>query len=105
MPMPEHASGTRLTVSDLADRSGLPVSTIRYYVREGLIPAGQHLSRTRIRYDGKHLKALETVKSLREAGVPLTQIRDRAIPVRPTPGSPDDSAIAQARRNDVLEAA
>ena len=50
--MPEHTSRTRLTVSDLADRSGLPISTIRYYVREGLIPAGQRLSRTRILYDG-----------------------------------------------------
>jgi len=103
--MPEQVSGPHLTVSDLADRSGLPISTIRYYVREGLIPAGQRLSRTRIRYDGNHLKALETVKSLREAWVPLTQIRDRAIPARLTPDSPDDSAIAQARRNDVLEAA
>src|SRR5271157_1804421 len=102
MPMPEHVSGAHLTVSDLADRSGLPISTIRYYVREGLIPAGQRLSRTRIRYDGNHLKALETVKSLREAGVPLAEIRSRATPVVDTP---DDSAIAEARRNDVLEAA
>ncbi len=100
--MPEHVSGAHLTISDLADRSGLPISTIRYYVREGLIPPGQRLSRTRIRYDANHLKALETVKPLREAGVPLAEIRSRATPVVDTP---DDSAIAEARRNDVLEAA
>jgi DNA-binding transcriptional MerR regulator len=100
--MPEHTSRPRLTVSDLADRSGLPVSTVRYYVREGLIPAGRRLSRTRILYDGEHLKALETIKSLRGAGVPLTEIRSRATHVT---DSPSDAAIAQARRNDVLEAA
>ncbi len=102
MTMPEHASGAHLTVSDLADRSGLPISTIRYYVREGLIPAGQRLSRTRILYNGDHLKALETIKSHREAGVPLTEIRSHATPVTDTPS---DSAIAEARRNDLLDAA
>lgn len=100
--MPEHASGAHLTASDLADRSGLPVSTIRYYAREGLIPAGRRLSRTRILYDGVHLEALKTIKSLREAGVPLTEIRSRATHAGDTPS---DSAIAEARRNDVLEAA
>ena len=100
--MPERASGAQLTVSDLAERSSLPVSTIRYYVREGLIPAVQRLSRTRTLYNGEHLKALETIKSLREAGVPLTEIRSRTTHVTDTPS---DSAIAEARRNDVLEAA
>src|SRR5271165_6672043 len=100
--MPEHASGAQLTVSDLTERSGLPVSTIHYYVREGLIPAGQWLSRTRILYNGDHLEALETIKSLREAGVPVTEIRSRATHVTDTPS---DSAIAEARRNDVLQAA
>jgi AcrR family transcriptional regulator len=100
--MPEHASDARLTISELSERSGLPVSTIRYYVREGLIPAGQRLSRTRILYNGEHLKALETIKSLRAAGMPVTDIRSRAAEVTETPG---DSASAQARRNDVIEAA
>ena len=100
--MPEYASGAHLTVSDLADRSGLPASTIRYYLREGLIPAGQRLSRTRILYDGEHLKALETIKSHREAGVPLAEIRSRATHVTDTP---NDSEIAEARRHDLLEAA
>jgi AcrR family transcriptional regulator len=102
MPVPEHASGAHLTVSDLADRSGLPASTIRYYAREGLIPAGRRLSRTRVLYDGDHLAALEKIKSLREAGVPLTEIRSR---VSHAGHAPSDCAIAEARRNDVLEAA
>ena len=100
--MPEHALSAQLTISDLAERSGLPVSTIRYYVREGLLPPGQRLSRTRTRYNGDHLKALETVKSLREAGVPLTEIRSRAPHAT---DAPSDSALAAARRNDLLEAA
>jgi AcrR family transcriptional regulator len=100
--MPEHESSAQLTVSDLAERSGLPISTIRYYVREGLLPPGQRLSRTRTLYNGDHLKALETIKSLREAGVPVTEIRSRATHVT---DALSDSALAEARRNDVLEAA
>ena len=100
--MLEHASGAQLTVSDLAERSGLPISTIRYYVREGLIPAGQRLSRTRVLYNGDHLEALETIKSLREAGVPVTEIRSRATHVT---DAPSVSAMDEARRDDLLQAA
>ena len=100
--MSEHASGARLTISDLAERSGLPISTIRYYVRERLLPAGQRLSQTRVQYNGEHLRALEMIKSRRAAGVPLAEIRSRATHVTDIPS---DSAIAEARRNDVLDAA
>lgn len=102
MPMPEHAVSAQLTISDLAERSGLPVSTIRYYVREGLVPPGQRLSRTRTLYNGDHLEALKVIKSLREAGEPLTEIRSRASHAT---DAPSDSALAEARRNDLLEAA
>jgi AcrR family transcriptional regulator len=100
--MPDHALSAQLTISGLAERSGLPISTIRYYVREGLVPPGQRLSRTRTLYNGDHLKALEAIKSLREAGVPLTEIRSRTTHV---PDALSDSALAEARRNHLLEAA
>lgn len=100
--MPEHAVDAQWTVSDLAERSGLPASTIRYYVRQGLMPAGQRLSRTRSVYNQKHLRALETIKSLRETGVSLAEIRSHA---NPDPDASSDSAVADTRRNDLLEAA
>ena len=99
--MPER-SDAQLTVSDLAERSGLPVSTVRYYVREGLIPPGQRRSRTRVVYDGDHLRAIETIKFLREAQVPVTEIRSL---VTHDTEVPSDTEVAAARRDDLLEAA
>ena len=96
--MDEH----ELTVSELAERSGLPVSTIRYYVREGLVPPGRRLSRSRVVYTSKHLDAVVTVRSLRESGVPVTAIRAHAA--HATDAS-SDAALAEARRNDLLDAA
>ncbi len=100
--MPERGAGGQLTASDLADRSGLPVSTVRYYLREGLIPPGLRLSRTRVVYGGEHLRAIEKVRSLREAGVPVTEIRARAAH---DPRVPSDGEVAAARREELLAAA
>ncbi len=93
---------TQLTVSVLAEQAGLPVSTIRYYVREGLLPPGQRRSSTRILYGPEHLLAIKRIKSLRDAGVPITDIRSRAPKV---PDAQSDADVARARRDDVLEAA
>lgn len=100
--MPEPPSDGPWTISELAARSGLPDSTIRYYVREGLLPAGRRVSTTRALYGGEHLRAIETVKSLREAGVAVTEIRSRAGRVT---DAPSDADLARARRDDLLEAA
>jgi len=91
-----------LTVSELSERSGLPVSTIRYYVREGLVPSGRRLSRSRVLYNSEHLDAVATVRSLREAGVSVTAIRAR---VAHATDASSDSALAEARRNGLLGAA
>jgi len=92
----------QLTVSGLAERSGLPASTIRYYLREGLLPPGRRLSRTRTIYDGRHLDALERIKAQRQAGLSISELRSQ---VRHTTDTPSDAALAEARREDILTAA
>jgi DNA-binding transcriptional MerR regulator len=76
-----------MRISELADRSGVPVPTIKYYLREGLLPPGEATSATQARYGEAHLARLRLVRVLRDVGhVPvanlgavLDAIDDRAL--------------------------
>lgn len=66
-----------LTVGRLAARSKTPVSSIKFYLREGLVPAGDLEADHRAFYGDTHLRRLYLVKVLREvAGLPIPAIRD-----------------------------
>jgi DNA-binding transcriptional MerR regulator len=63
-------------MSELAARTGLPVPTIKYYLREGLLPAGESVGATRARYDDSHVRRLRLVRALIEvAGLRLEDVR------------------------------
>jgi DNA-binding transcriptional MerR regulator len=53
-------------MAELSARSGLPVPTIKFYLREGLLPAGAAVGATRARYDETHLQRLRLVRALVE---------------------------------------
>jgi DNA-binding transcriptional MerR regulator len=57
-----------MKVSELSDRSGLPVQTIKYYIREGLLPKGAATAPTRAEYGDEHLDRLRLIRALREVG-------------------------------------
>jgi DNA-binding transcriptional MerR regulator len=63
-------------VSELSDRSGLPVQTIKYYIREGLLPKGAATAATRADYDDAHLDRLRLIRALREVGdLPIASVK------------------------------
>jgi len=63
-------------MSELAQRSGLPVPTIKYYLRDGLLPAGEAVGATRARYDDSHVRRLRLVRALTDvAGMRLEDVR------------------------------
>jgi DNA-binding transcriptional MerR regulator len=65
-----------MRISDLSATTGVPVATIKYYLRAGLIPAGRALSATQAEYDEHHVARLRMVRALVEvAGLPLTAVR------------------------------
>lgn len=65
-----------MRMAELAERSGLPVATIKYYLREGLLPPGENTSATRASYSEKHLRRLRLVRALTEvAGMRLETVR------------------------------
>lgn len=63
-------------ISELAARSGASVATIKYYLREGLLPPGEATGATRAKYDDRHVARLKLVRALTEvAGMRLEQVR------------------------------
>lgn len=65
-----------MRISELSARSGLPVGTIKFYLREGLLPAGRRTSRTTAEYDDAHLERLRLVRALGDpGGLDLAAIR------------------------------
>ena len=64
-----------MKISELSRRSGLPVPTIKYYLREGLLAHGRRLGRNQADYDIQHLERLSLIRSLQqEAGLRVDQI-------------------------------
>ena len=62
------------TINELSALSGLPVRTIRYYLAQGLIPAaGKEGPATR--YPDATLARLRLIAKLRDAHLPLAEIR------------------------------
>jgi DNA-binding transcriptional MerR regulator len=63
-------------ISELAARSGVPVATIKYYLRERLLPAGSLTSATQASYDEAHVQRLRLIRALiGSAGLSIAQTR------------------------------
>jgi DNA-binding transcriptional MerR regulator len=76
MSSPDRASTLeRMRIDDLAQRSGIPSGTIRFYQREGLIAPPEREGRLAYYSEG-HLRRLEHVRALQAQGLPLALVGD-----------------------------
>jgi DNA-binding transcriptional MerR regulator len=57
-----------MRMAELSRESGVPVATIKYYLREGLLPPGERTSPNQARYDGTHVRRLKLVRALVDVG-------------------------------------
>lgn len=57
-----------MRISQLSQASGVPVATIKYYLREGLLQDGRLTSATQAQYDQSHVARLRLVRALLGAG-------------------------------------
>ncbi|MGH7627055.1 MAG: MerR family transcriptional regulator [Gemmatimonadaceae bacterium] len=65
-----------LDIQQLAERAGVTVRTIRYYIQQGLLPApDSHGPATR--YGAAHLDRLHLIRRLQREHLPLAEIRRR----------------------------
>lgn len=64
-----------LTVGDVARRCGVPVSTLHFYERRGLIAAGRSAGNQR-RYRRDVVRRVAVIKTAQRVGIPLNEIRE-----------------------------
>jgi DNA-binding transcriptional MerR regulator len=64
-------------IAELSRQTEVPVATIKYYLRENLLPAGEAVGATRARYDETHVRRLRLIRALVEAGgLSLARVRN-----------------------------
>lgn len=66
---------TKLTIGQLAARSGVPVRTIRFWSDEGVLPETDRSRGGYRRYDARAVARLDLVRTLRELGMGLDEVR------------------------------
>jgi DNA-binding transcriptional MerR regulator len=57
-----------MRVGELSRRSGVSVASIKYYLREGLLPPGERTSPNQATYDDGHVHRLRMVRALIDVG-------------------------------------
>jgi DNA-binding transcriptional MerR regulator len=66
-----------MKISELSERSGVPVATVKFYIREGMLPRGESVSATRAEYGEEHLARLRLIAALADVrGLPLVRVRE-----------------------------
>jgi DNA-binding transcriptional MerR regulator len=63
-------------ISELAERSGFPASTLRFYEQEGLLPAAPRTAGGYRSYDEHALERLRFIARAKQLDLPLEEIRD-----------------------------
>ncbi|GAA2033611.1 MerR family transcriptional regulator [Nocardiopsis rhodophaea] len=99
------ARRVHVRISELSRRSGVPVATIKYYLREGLLPKGEATSSTQATYGATHLRRLRLIRALVEVtDAPLVKVRaaldaidDRGMDVHDLLGSAQHAFFADAK--------
>jgi DNA-binding transcriptional MerR regulator len=105
-----------MRISELSKASGVSIPTIKFYLREGLLPQGRLVAANQAEYDKDHLRRLRLIRALAEVGdLPLATVRevlravdDPDLPIHealgtahgalgPDPGREDDPAVTEAR--------
>src|SRR6478735_11431663 len=64
-----------MQLKELSERTGVSPASIKFYLREGLIPAGRSVHATRAEYSELHVSRLELIQALRRVvGLNIAQI-------------------------------
>lgn len=57
-----------MRISELSRYTGVPVATVKYYIREGLLPPGRATSATQAQYGDAHVERLRLLRALLGTG-------------------------------------
>ncbi len=97
----------KLGITELCQHSGVPVSTIKYYIKMGLLPKPVKTGKTRGYYHPNHLNRLVLIKKLqKEENMPLKKIREITRLIDDEKGrDPDNSSSTWLNRSLIIEKA
>ena len=95
--MPGH-----LSIGEVAARSGVAPSALRFYERRGLIASSRTDGNQR-RYDRAILRRIAFIQAGRAAGIPLTRIGEalESLPTRRSPSKRDWERLSNRWRTDL----
>ncbi|MBR7836650.1 MerR family transcriptional regulator [Actinospica durhamensis] len=101
----EHADVERLSIGQVAERTGLSVHTLRFYEAEGLmVDPVERLAGGRRSYRADDVEWLTICTNLRSSGMPLPEIRRYAELVREGAGNEEDRLdLLRRHREEVLD--
>ena len=93
-----------LTPGEMALRSGVAVSALHFYEREGLITS-RRTSGNQRRYSRDMLRRVAFIRMSQRLGIPLARIREAmaTLPADRTPTSKDWARLSAAWRTDLDE--
>ncbi|MBX3093861.1 MAG: MerR family transcriptional regulator [Cryobacterium sp.] len=77
-----------MKISELAKQSSVPAPTIKYYIREGLLPEGTRTAPTQAEYDESHMRRLRVIRALIESGVSIAETRRMVETLDDPPAQP-----------------
>lgn len=93
-----------LTIGQISQRSGVPISTLHFYERKGLIAAERNSANHRV-YRRELLRRVTVIKVAQRAGIALAEIADALshLPMDRVPNTADWADLAQLWRDDLTK--
>lgn len=85
-----------MRISDLSRESGIPMPTLKFYLREGLLPAGERTARNQATYGAAHLRRLHLIRVLVDVGGLSLQAVRRVLAALEREGAPLHEILAEA---------
>jgi DNA-binding transcriptional MerR regulator len=86
-------------VAELSTATGVSVPTIKYYLREGLLPQGELTSPNQARYGERHVRRLRLIRTLIEVGgMPVARLRE-VLAVLDTPEGQINDLLGTVQTN------
>jgi len=94
-----------ITISELTRKTGIPASTIRFYLRKGLLSLPLKKGKTRAYYSDEHVKQLKKLKQLRrEDKLSIEEIKRDHSFTTVQPDSVTEQSSAINRKDDIITA-
>lgn len=64
------------TIRELANKYGIPTSTLRYYEDLGLLENVEHTEKNQRVYNDEHIARLDAIQCFKQTGLPLGKMQD-----------------------------